>query len=111
MHGLDKVANVLHVAGPASVHSFGRPAFPAVDGRYLAPGPASLGCTGQAQRLRHWTAGFPRSRRLSRPAHSAADGGGRRRFGGVASTSVAIIFAFRAGLWVLWDDRNCCSAR
>ena len=81
MHGLDKVANVLHVAGPASVHSFGRPAFPAVDGRYLAPGPASLGCTGQAQRLRHWTAGFPRSRRLSRPAHSAADGGGRRRFG------------------------------
>ena len=55
-------------------------------------------------------AGFPRSRRLPRPAHSAADGGGRRRFGGVASTSVAV-FAFRVWLWVLWpvDDRSGCS--
>ena len=37
----------------------------------------------RTQRLRLWTASFPRSRRLSRPAHSATDGGGRRRFGGV----------------------------
>ena len=42
MHGLDKVAHVSHVAGPASFRCIGRPAFPAVDG-YLAPGPASLG--------------------------------------------------------------------
>ena len=42
MHGLDKVAHVSHVAGPASVCGIGRPAFPAVDS-YFAPGPASLG--------------------------------------------------------------------
>ena len=43
-----------------------------------------------AERPRQWTAGFPRSRRLSRPATSAADGGGgRQRFGSVASPSVA----------------------
>ena len=46
----------------------------------LAP-PPSAG--HRTQRLRLWTASFPRSRRLSRPAHSATDGGGRRRFGGV----------------------------
>ena len=38
MHGLDKVAHVSHVAGPASVRGSGQPAFPAVDGS-LAPGP------------------------------------------------------------------------
>ena len=104
MHGLDKVAHVSHVPGSASVRGIGRPAFPAVD-RYLAPGPASVGwAPGSApSALDGRLSGL-----LSRPAHSAADGGGRRRFGGVASTSVAI-FAFRAWLWVLWDDRNGCS--
>ena len=42
MHGLDKVAHVLHLSGFASVRCIGRPAFPTVDG-YLAPGPASVG--------------------------------------------------------------------
>ena len=51
----------------------------------------------------------PGSRRwISRLAHSVADGGGRRRLGGIASASVAT-FAFRVWLWVLWDDRNGCS--
>ena len=104
MHGLDKVAHVSHVPDSASVRGLGLSAFPAVD-RYPAPGPASVGwAPGSApSALDGRLSGL-----LSRPAHSAADGGGRRRFGGVASTSVAI-FAFRAWLWVLWDDRNGCS--
>ena len=65
-----------------------------------------------ARGLRLWTAGFqvPRSRRLSRPAHSAKDGGGRRRFGGVASKStsqsVANLSSCFSGLafaMVLWE--------
>ena len=94
MHGLDKVARVSHVPGSASGvrRSLGW-APSALDGRLSQP---------------------LSSRWLSRPAHSAADGGGRWRFGGVASTSVAI-FTFRARvwLWVLWDERlgNGCSAQ
>ena len=74
----------------------------AVDG-YLAPSSASVGPGwAEPERLRHWTvtAGFPRL--------GSIGGGRRRRFGGVASTSVAI-FACRVWLWVLWDDRNGCS--
>ena len=37
-----------------------------------------------------------------------AVGGGRRRFGGVASTSVANL-CFSGPALVLWDDRNGCS--
>ena len=107
MHGLDKIAHVLHVPGSTSVRGIGRPAFPAVDG-YLDPRPASVAwAPGSAPSALDGR--LSRSRRLSRPAHSATDGGGRRRFGGVASTSVAI-FAFRVWLWALWDDRNGCSA-
>ena len=114
MHGLDKVAHVSHVPGGfASVRSIGRPAFPAVDG-YLAPGPASVGwAQGSApssSALDGWLSPqSSRSRLLSRPAHSATDGGGRRRFVGVASTSVAnLCFSGLAlgfvgrPLWLFW---------
>ena len=86
-----------------SAFGIGQQAFHTVD-CCLAPGPASEGWAPphRAQRLRHWTvtAGFPRSRLLSRPA---ADGGGgplrRRGFDSIA------IFAFRVWLcWVLWED-------
>ena len=118
--GLDKVAHVAHVPGSASV---------------------------RRSRLRHWTTGFPRSRRLSRPwprlrtssrldraphlrhcrwqegrpafKFPAVDGYlarlTRRRTaaGGDASAAwlrlLSPTFAFRAWLWVLWDDRNGCS--
>ena len=70
MHGLDKVARVSHVAGPASFRCIGRPAFPAVDG-YLAPGPASLG----------WAPGSTPSTwdcRLPPQWRASSLGGGRR---------------------------------
>ena len=45
----------------------------------------------------------------ARSAHLVGDCGGRRRFGGMASASVAI-FAFWVWLWVLWDDSGGYSA-
>ena len=75
---------------PFTLHTFTVRGFDKAAHVSHAPGPASVGWGHRAQRLRHWTAGSPRSRRPSRPAHSAEDGGGRRRFGGVASTSVAV---------------------
>ena len=69
MHGLDKVAHVLHVAGPASVRGIGRPIVRGISPQSTALSPlAPLPSAGhRAQRLRHWKAGFPCSRRLSRP--------------------------------------------
>ena len=89
-------------------------------------------------RSRLWTASFPRSRPLSRPwprlrrlgTGLSAFGFGRPAFpavdyylarltrrrtaaGGDASAAwlrlLSPTFAFRAWLWVLWDDRNDCS--
>ena len=94
MHGLDdKVAHVSHVRVrslarvSAYVRCIGRPAFPAVDD-YLAPGPASVGwAPGSAP------SALDPSSLLSCSAHSAADGGRRRRFSGMLRLlSLSLLF-------------------
>ena len=108
MHGLDKVAHVSHVAGPASVRGIGRPAFPAVDG-YLAPGPASLGwapgstpSTLDGRLSPQWTTISPGS-----------PGGGRRWEATLRRRGFDFCrYLCFSGLALnLWDDRNGCSGR
>ena len=107
MHGLDKVAHVSHVAGPASFRCIGRPAFPAVDG-YLAPGPASLGSG--------WAPGSTPSTwdgRLPPQSRASSLGGGRRWEAKLRRPGFDFCryLCFSVLALVLWDGRNGCSAR
>ena len=94
MHGLDKVAHVSHVPGSTSVRGIGRP--------------ASAGWEpGSAPSV--WTAGFPRSRRLSCSAHSAAEATLRRHGFGFCRYHDLCFSGLALARMIVRDDRNSCS--